>query len=174
MATRRVVRPRARNFGRPRPGGTWTRTVGVPGNVAVSSKVLVGTFALSNPGIGETIRRTLGNISVVSDQGAADESQSGAWGLIVVSDLAGAAGAAAIPGPFTDMTDDGWFVWGGWSQFVKLGSTVSNPHIYQHQYDSRAMRRMEEGFLIALMVENASASHVFNFAVTLSLYATRH
>ncbi len=81
----------------------------------MSTKILLGVFVLSNVGIGETVRRTIGNIWVVSDQAAADEVQVGAFGCIVVTDLAAAAGAASIPGPFTDANDDGWFVWQGFS-----------------------------------------------------------
>ena len=50
-------------------------------------------------------------IMVGSDQVAVVEQQIGALGFIVVSDLAIAAGAASIPSPGFNGSDDGWFVW---------------------------------------------------------------
>ncbi len=168
-AVRRGVR---RGSSKPTPG-TWARFVDIPIDVSVSSKVLLATFVLSNVGIGETIRRTLGGIYVVSDQSAADEPLAGAFGMIVVSDLAGAAGAASIPGPFTDASDDGWFVWQGFSGEGKLAATPTNPPAMDKLFDSKGMRRVSEGFLIALMVENASSTAVFNIGTYVSLYSTR-
>ncbi len=173
---RRVSRGRGAFRGRAkRPGGTWARAVILPQSIPVSTKVLVATFVLSNSGIGETIRRTLGNCFVVSDQSAASEVQAGSFGMIVANDLAVAAGAASIPGPFTDADDDGWFVWQGWSQqsiIPASGGSFQEGKVYQ--FDSRAMRRAEEGFAIALMVENASSTNVMQFGINLSLYATRN
>ena len=77
--------------------------------------------------------------------------------MVVVNDLALAAGAASIPGPFTDASDDGWFV----HQFTggnRPAATAAESTIWE--FDSRAMRRVEEGFGIAVMYENASAGAV--------------
>ncbi len=172
---RRVVRRRG-TFGRSRrPGGTWARLIVTPVAIPVSSKVVLAFGTLSNPGIGETIRRSLGNIHIVSDQNAASERQSGAYGMIVINDLAAAAGAASIPGPVTDNDDDGWFVWQGFSQLMVIpasGGSALEGKVYP--FDSRAMRRIEEGFQFAMMVENFSSVHVFEIGVTMSLYATRN
>ena len=78
--------------------------------VAAGNKTLLGTFILSNPPLGETILRTHIRLWVGSDQVAVAEFQQGAFGMMVVTDRAAAAGAASIPGPFTDGGDDGWFV----------------------------------------------------------------
>ena len=95
-----------------RKGTDWfRRTTGAYVTVAAASKVLVSSGTPSNPGITETIVRTRGGFSIASDQAGASESQIGAMGLMVVNDLALAAGAASIPGPVTDRNDDGWFVW---------------------------------------------------------------
>ena len=85
------------------------------------------------------------------------EETIGAFGAIVINDLAIAAGVASIPGPVTDESDDGWFVWqpfGSLYGAVTVG-TASRPTLMPIQYDSKAMRKVEEGFGIAFVVENA-------------------
>ena len=137
--------------------------------------MLASVGLLSNPGIGETIRRTLGGVYVTSDQNAAVENQFGAVGMIVVSDLAIAAGAASVPGPFTDSDDDGWFVWQGFSQRLRFGTAVGFDDVGRwYPYDSRGMRRTEEGFGFAVMFENADAVHGIEVGMVISLYATRN
>ena len=142
--------------------------------IAQGTKALLGSFSLSNPGINEVVRRVRGIISWSSDQTAIAQSQIGGFGMIVVNDLALAAGAASIPGPITDGSDDGWFVWEGISSRGAEtigGGTVSQARII----DSKAMRRIEEGFGIAIMVENASGTggEDFRFNTVLSLLASR-
>ncbi len=173
---RRIARARPRLAGRRRPGGTWARVVGDFTNVPAATKVLLTTFSLSNPGIGETVRRVLGSIYVQSDQSAASEHQRGAFGLIVANDLAIAAGAASIPGPFTDADDDGWFVWRGFTQdlVVLTGVGFRSNFSIEYPFDSKAMRRIEEGFGVAVMAENADATDGLQMALTLSVYATRN
>ena len=80
-------------------------------NIPANSAVLISSFALSNPGIDETVLRTVGSIYVASDQTAANEAQLGAFGLILVTDQALSVGITAIPDPITDINDDGWFVY---------------------------------------------------------------
>ena len=147
---------------------TWTRVVTTTVfTVAPLTKVLLGAIALSNPGIGETVRRTRGVMGVSSDQSGAYEEQFGAFGLIVVSDLALAAGAASIPGPGTDLGDDGWFVWQPICQ--ASASAVASGGSTQYQFDSKAMRRVQEGFGIAMMVENVHPTFGLEFAFALSM-----
>ena len=158
-----------------RPGGTWSRLIIEPVAVPAASKVLASVGLLSNPGIGETIRRTLGGVYVTSDQNAAVENQHGAAGMIVVSDLAIAAGAASIPGPATDSDDDGWFVWQGFSQRLLFGTNTGFRDAGRwYPYDSRGMRRTEEGFGFAIMFENADPTHGIQVGMVISLYATRN
>ncbi len=97
---------------RVRPTTNWARAVlADPVAVAVGSKIILATFGLSNPGIGEVVRRTRGWFWVASDQVSAMEYVAVAFGMAVVTDAALAAGAASIPGPSTDLNDDVWFVW---------------------------------------------------------------
>ncbi len=116
---------------------------------------------MSNPNIDETVLRTVGLISIQSDQAAAQEEQIGAFGMIVVNDLAVAAGAASIPGPITDRGDDGWHLYVPFAQTLSVATVVGFHGNFATQYgfDSKAKRRVEEGSQIAIMVENAHATH---------------
>ncbi len=136
--------------------------------IPFSSKVLIGGISLSNPGIGETVRRTRGWMSMISDQSAAVEVVTGAWGMVVVTDLAFAAGAASIPGPVTDASDDGWFVWEAFIGEMGVASN-STPDNAGRVFDSKAMRRVEEGFTVAIMVENAHTVFGMDFGVQISM-----
>ncbi len=161
-----------RGAARRRQPTNWARSVAAAYvTIPLSSKALITTVLLSNPGIGETVRRTRGVLSVVSDQSASLEVQLGAFGMVVVNDLAVAAGAASIPGPVTDASDDGWFVWLPIMQTGAApaggGATQSLPQRYE--FDSKAMRRVEEGFAIALMIENSSATNGLAVACGISI-----
>ncbi len=136
--------------------GVMTPSIAVAG----STKILLGSFSLSNVNIDETTLRTVGAIEVHSDQVAASEVQLGAFGLIMVNDLAVAAGAASIPGPVTDINDDGWFVYVPIVQRLNVGdSTGLQPEFgVRYAFDSKAKRKTDEGFKIAIMVENATAA----------------
>jgi len=150
-----------------RPNRAWSGFASTDvTTVAASSKVLIGGFTLSNTNIDETILRTVGLISVVADQVAATENQIGAFGLILVNDLAVAAGVASVPGPVTDREDDGWFVYVPIAQRLLLSTAAGFDAQagVQYHFDSKGRRRVEEGFQIAIVVENASAAHGFNIA----------
>ena len=125
--------------------------------VPAATKVLLTSLSLANPGIGETVRRTRGLLYIQSDQSASAEEQTGAMGFVVVTDLALAAGAASIPGPHTDSSDDGWFVWQPFMQ-AGLQQPLSAVHGTGYDFDSKAMRRVQEGSGIAVMVENSHAT----------------
>jgi len=142
----------------------WTGVGVGQTTIAVSSKVLLGTVVLSNPNIDETILRTVGVLGVESDQIAASETQLGAFGMIVVSDQAVSVGASAIPGPVSDIGDDGWFVYVPILQSLVFGSAIGfDPSgIVQYNFDSKAKRKIQEGETVALIIENAGASFVFN------------
>jgi len=138
-----------------------------PVAVAASTKILLGMFDLSNPNIDETVLRTVGSLEFHTDQTASGESQIGAVGMILVNDLAIAAGAASIPGPITDGSDDGWFFFQPLvARFTPLSSVGVEPNIgHMIDFDSKAKRKIQEGFQIAIMVENASASNAFDIAM---------
>jgi len=131
---------------------TWASLFLQTTTIAASSKVLLGFFFLGTD-FEETVVRTRGLISVISDQSIAAEEQRGAFGMIRVTDRAVAAGAVSIPGPATDGDDDGFFVWTPICQtsVQDVGSGV-NGMVYT--IDSKAQRVVREGQQVALMVEN--------------------
>ncbi len=135
----------------------WARITDVNVSVAAGTKVLVAVLALSNPGINETIRRTRGRFIFTSDQAGTYEGTVAAFGWVVVNDLALAAGAASIPGPITDASDDGWLVWEGYPALfgsTNTGSSTNNSAQFRPtEFDSKAMRKVPEGFGVALMAE---------------------
>ena len=165
-----MQRGRARGYPPQRRNATdWGRIVIPNATVASGTKVLLATFVLSNPGISETVRRTRGRFAVLSDQGAVIEQQNGAIGLIVVSDLAIAAGVASIPGPVTDASDDGWFVWEGFTQVSRqvLGGSVDQTGYPYYEFDSKAMRKVADGFGIAVVAEALSQGTSIGLVVSL-------
>ena len=155
-----------------RPNRAWASAVHTDFQaVAAGSKVLLGSFSLSNTNIDETALRVVGGISIVSDQLSSAESQIGAFGMIVVSDTAAAAGVASIPGPVTDGGDDGWFVYQSFARQIQNASSVGVMPNFAEWYpiDSKARRIVAEGQVIAMVVENASATHGFSIARALRL-----
>ena len=173
MPARRVVRRRS-GFRRGRQrGGSWGRFLAT-GNTAVgvSTKVLLTTGVLFNANIAETVKRTRGHIWVQAS-GTGSELQFGAFGLILASDAALAAGAASLPGPSTDASDDGWFVWQGFHQGAGDPVGYAGPVGYHYFFDSRAQRRIEPGYGVAVMVENASATFALEIGFAFSSYAVR-
>ena len=152
----------------------WGRTVNpIQVTVAAATKVFLSGFALDNPGISETVRRTRGQIFVRSDQGAASEDQVGAFGMMKINDVALAAGAASIPGPATEASDDGWFVWQPITQMGAAATVGAGRLGILYTFDSKAMRTIEEGFGIAIMFENAHATHGLVITWAVSLLSSR-
>ena len=171
MANRRPQR----TFTRAKRSGTdWARAMNIGYIVTPAlTKQIVGSIALSNQGIGEVVRRTRVQLSLSSDQAVSGEDQIGALGFIVVNDLAFAAGAAALPGPVTDANDDGWFVWMPFHATRLEFAPSVNQSFENFEQDSKAMRRVEEGFTVAIMIENASLTDGISTHVSFSMLTSR-
>ena len=137
--------------------------------VAASAKVLLGSFVLAVPTIDETILRTVGLISIETDNQATAENQIGGFGLIRVSTTAFAIGITAIPGPITDIDDDGWLVYVPFA--ASTGTVAASLNSVQYHFDSKAKRKIQDGESVAIVVENASSVHGFDIAVHLRLLA---
>ncbi len=160
FGNRTVVR-RGTFWGRS-PANTGLRTLAAGSAVIEASAVPVIE--------GETIIRTRGFISVKSDQTGAVENGPGALGFCVVSNEAFAAGVGALPTPFTDQDSDIWMVhqYFNWDM-ESAGATVVVPQLERFEFDSKAMRKMENGSTLAVMIENGSGgaglSYYIHFAV---------
>ncbi len=149
--------------GRPfKPASNWAAVTSV-GHVATAAatKIIMGSFV-----VGEqfTLRRTRGLFGVAPDQLAQSERTIGAFGLCVVSGDAFAAGAASIPGPFTDDESDLWVV----HQYVYSSLVFGDATGFQllntnFDIDSKGMRKITEEERLVVMVENGSATFGMNW-----------
>ncbi len=140
-------------------------------NIPAASKVLVSTITQSNPGIAETVLRTIGSFMVATDNAGTGEEQIGALGAMVVTDVAAGIGVASLPGPITNIGDDGWFLY---VPIVQRNNNISDVGYdslagIKYDFNSKARRRMEDGYSIVLVVENAHATFAFDFAIVFRL-----
>jgi len=151
-----------------KPASSWARIASTAfGVIPANTKVLFGSFVLTTANIGVTVKRTRGNFSYTTDNVGALEQSLGAWGMIAVSDIALGVGVASIPGPVTDLDDDGWFVWEPMClQNILASSGLPRAAV---DFDSKAMRKIAPGFGIAIVIENAHATHGMNVALNISL-----
>ena len=133
-------------------GGFQIPTTVIP----VETKVILGSFILSTQW-DETVTRTRGQLTVTSDQIAAVEVSMGAFGMIVVSDDAFTAGIGSVPGPVSDIGNDGWFVWQPLATYFDLiGGRVP---LYQ-TIDSKAKRIVREGSRVLVIAEGGASPQV--------------
>ncbi len=96
-----------------------------------------------------------------SDQTGALESYQAALGVAVVTDQASAIGITAVPTPFTDIDSDIWLMHetvAGIFLFIS-GSGVHPVGGTLRQLDSKAMRKVEDGFNLSFMLENSGVSN---------------
>jgi len=154
-----------RNLQRRRPGGGgraptgWAGFVGADATVAAGTKQIVGSF-VPLPGFShETAVRVVGDWAV----GGFANSQV-ALGACVVTDAAFAVGAAALPDPISDISDDIWMFVSSISQAVLTDVPVRD------RFDSHAMRKVEEGSRLVVMISN-NATTVISFSIYIRVLA---
>ena len=102
-----------------------------------------------------TITRTVGSLTVMSDQVAAAEYPFLGVGAMVVSEVARVAGIASLPTPFLEESDDAWFLY---VTGAAGGGTINGAPAQTVHFDSRAQRKVEEGSAVVWTVENASSA----------------
>ncbi len=106
-----------------------------------------------------TIIRSRGWFHVASDQGGVSENYDCALGFAVVSDQALAIGVTAVPTPNTDRDSDLWMVYeevgGRWRFDSAAGVTEAGVGT---KFDSKGMRKVEEGQDLAITIENSAVS----------------
>jgi len=125
--------------------------------LVASSQVLLASLNAQALGFRPfTIVRTRVLMQIESDQSAASEATNGAYGAIIVSDEAVAAGSASIPGPTSD-TDAPWFVWQPWINSFLLGDGTGfvEPAGYTVVIDSKSMRKVGLNQDVAIMAQEA-------------------
>ena len=107
-----------------------------------------------------TIIRTHLYLSIISDQTLAIEDQIMAIGFCVVSDQASAIGVTAVPTPITDLGSDAWYL----HQFAQNQFVIGDSTGFQdggnrvQEVDSKAMRKVEDGFDNIVTIEASGAS----------------
>ena len=120
-----------------------------------------------------TITRTIGSLWVMSDQAAAFETPIVGLGMMVVTEKAAALGITAVPTPFTDESDDGWFVY---ATAVAVADTTNGraASAVRIDFDSRGQRKVEDGQTMVVVLENSSAadgaSYVLKFRQLIKLH----
>ncbi len=165
-----------------RSGGMRRETLWIPAPAAdttlgaASTAAIIGSFSAAALALRPfTIVRTRGFLHIRSDQTAATENWGASYGLAVVSDQAVAIGVTAVPTPETDKGSDLWFVYESiYGQFT-LGSQVAFTEVgYFKDFDSRAMRKVEDGQDLIIAIETPSISGSARVMDTLRMLIKLH
>ena len=128
---------------------------------AASTATLVGSLTAEELALRPfTIVRTRGVWHVASDQTAATERYDVALGIAVVSEQASAIGVTAIPTPSTDDGSDLWMVYERMMSQHLIKSLIGfvEPAGTMQVFDSKAMRKVEDGQDVVKVVETSAAS----------------
>ncbi len=154
-----------RSFGR--RAGVRRQTVW-SGVVMTETTITGGTGAVLLTGLAAaglalrpfTVIRNVGIIYITSDQVANSETQAVAYGAAVVSDQAVAIGITAVPTPITDIQSDLWFTYQMAVNATQVASSIGMGFAAgtAYQFDSRAMRKVEEGQDLITVIETAGIS----------------
>ena len=111
-----------------------------------------------------TVVRIRGVLAYRSDQVIASESFHAACGYEVVSDQASAIGATAIPTPYFDLGSDFFFVhqfMSGRFEFI-TGAGFDPRSFTTIEYDSKAMRKVDDDSDVVVVLETGSISSGVN------------
>ncbi len=113
--------------------------------------------------VGSTIVRTRGGFSILPDTFEVDKNIIGAIGIGLVSDQAFAAGAASVPGPWTDQDWSGWLYWSPfqyhWDVTTDIGRLVVGvAGAGAEVIDSKAMRKVQANETVIVVVESQSSA----------------
>jgi len=121
-------------------------------NVATGAS---GIIASLTPGESLTVIRNRGLLMITPQSFAADVTLVGAVGICVVSSQAFAAGAASIPGPFTDADWGGWLLWQPYGYFLEFtDGTGLRQADQQYTLDSKSMRKVTPNEVLVQMCES--------------------
>jgi len=126
-------------------------------STAVQIGTFSATFLLDTAPF--TIVRTRGDWLVLSDQSAASESYDVGLGCAIVTSQAIAIGVTAVPTPMTDADSDAFFVYEhAHGRLEVLDATGAFEAGRDRQFDSKAMRKVPDGFNQSIVVETSSIS----------------
>ncbi len=139
----------------------WASISPTTTTLAVATPVLFSGLSASGLALRPfTIIRTRGVLHLSTDQIAASESYYAAYGMAVVSDQALAVGVSAVPTPLTEADSDLWFVYEPMTSRMLFGDAtgLGGGDGVMVRFDSKAMRKVEDGQDIATVEEASSNS----------------
>ena len=153
-----VRRASFRGGGSQRRQTLWLSSVTTVATIAPATPILLTSLnaaALSMRPF--TVVRTRGNLTLESDQSVASEFYEAAYGDIVVSDEAVAAGVASVPTPVAQDASD-WHVYARTSGIFEFGDATGFQTAGGQvmQFDSKAMRKVDLGEDLIGVVEGAA------------------
>ena len=139
----------------------WTPLAPVTTNISASQTNLVYTASAAENALRPyTVVRTHLFLAITTDQLSVGEMQQMAIGFAVVSDQASAIGITAVPTPITDLASDAWYLHQFLVSEFLLATAVGFQQVDTQQInvDSKAMRKVEDGFDNIVTVETTSSS----------------
>ncbi len=95
-------------------------------------------------------------------------------GFGVFSDFAVTAGIGSLPDPISDEAADLWFVHQTFIIGVMAGGANGNQRGSVFQFDSKAMRKVEEGSSIGVIMVNAHVAHGLQFILKFRMLIKLH
>ena len=175
---RRIVRAALRQG--QRRATTWVASADMTAvaNLAAATSVLhqsiSGASLLAAGLVPGTIVRVRGSLYTKADTIAAAEQPFGAMAMLIVGEAARAAGIASINQPIADEASEQFFVYEQWFGGGITDTAGFKAPWYIQNFDSKAMRKIQEGDAIAVVLENASASHGMQFIIKFRLLVKLH
>ena len=141
---------------RPRRSGrradySWSGIIGRAPGVGTTATLGSGLITFTTP---LTIVRVRGQVLVRLEGGTAGDVYVGGCGLILATDAAVAAGAAAIPSP-SDVLDAEW-LWHAWCPMETEDDTATEElgtQVLRLEIDSKAMRKVKSNMNLVFMAD---------------------
>ncbi len=156
----------------------WASGVAVTSNLTAAGQASNLTL-LSSVGLALrpfTVVRSRGIIQISSDQLIATEFVDAGYGHAVVSEQASAIGVTAMPTPTTDSGSDLWLVYERmfleFAFITAAGFDARGGRILR--FDSKAMRKVQDGEQLVTVVEAGSLSNGFNVTVHFRMLLKLH
>jgi len=163
VANLRIARRSGRVFrgGKSRRETFWIQLAESTTTLAVGTPVVFSGFDADVLALRPfTIVRNRGVLHLASDQISASEVSCAVMAFAVVSDQALAVGVTAVPTPLTEGDSDLWLLYEALISRMDFGDVTGfDASAGQFtQFDSRAMRKVEQGQDIAVVMEATNAS----------------
>jgi len=150
----------SRVFTSRRRGTFWGRSPADTGITTLAAATAVIDSSAVPLTQSQTLIRTRGQIIIQSDQTATSEQPVGAVGMAVVSSQSVAVGVGSVPTPYTDQDSDLWVMHQYFATDLRFETAIGFQSVMRvFEFDSKAMRKMEDGQTLIFVVENGHATH---------------